>query len=116
MALIGMREVCWGFGGQPLLENINFQIEKGERVCLVGRNGVGKTTLLKLLAKQRLPDSGEVWCGQGITVSSLTQEVPIGFEGKIFDIVAAGAGQTGKALSEYLQISGCPKTKSIMGS
>ncbi len=43
-----MRDVCWGFGEPPLLENVTFQIGKGERVCLVGRNGVGKSTLLKL--------------------------------------------------------------------
>ncbi len=45
MALIGMRDVCWGFGDPPLLENITLQIEKGERICLPGRNGVGKSAL-----------------------------------------------------------------------
>ena len=55
MALIGMQDVCWGFVDPPLLENITFQIEKGERVCLVGRNGVGKSTLLKLLGGDEPP-------------------------------------------------------------
>ena len=44
MPMIGMRDVCWGFGNPQLLENITFQIRKGERICLVGRNGVGKST------------------------------------------------------------------------
>jgi len=93
MALIGMRDVCWGFGGRPLLENISFQIEKGERVCLVGRNGVGKTTLLKLLTGETLPDSGEVWGSRGVTMAAMTQEVPPDFSGTIFDLIAAGAMQ-----------------------
>ena len=61
MAIIGMRDICWGLGGCPLLENITLQIEKGERVCLVGRNGVGKSTMLKLIGGELIPDSGDVW-------------------------------------------------------
>ncbi len=78
MAIIGMRDMCWGFGGPPLLENITLQIEKGERVCLVGRNGVGKSTLLKLFSGELLADSGTVWRQQGITVAALKQDVPAG--------------------------------------
>ena len=55
MALIGVRDLCWGFSKPPLLENITFQIEKGERLCLLGRNGEGKSTLLKLLNGAILP-------------------------------------------------------------
>jgi ATP-binding cassette subfamily F protein uup len=104
MALIGMRDVCWGFGEPPLLENITFQIEKGERVCLVGRNGVGKSSLLKLLGGDMLPDSGDVWRRQGTRVASLEQDVPAGFDGTIFDVVAEGLGQTGRALAEHSRI------------
>jgi len=105
MALIGMRDVYWGFDEPPLLENVTFQIEKGDRVCLVGRNGVGKSTLLKLLAGDMLPDSGNVWCRQGINVAVLEQDVPAGFDGTIFDVVAGGLGQTGRALAEHNRIS-----------
>jgi ATP-binding cassette subfamily F protein uup len=104
MALMGMREVCWGFTRPPLLENITFQIEKGERVCLVGRNGVGKSTLLKLLGGKLLPDSGEVWHRQGVRVAALEQDVPEGFDGTIFDVVAEGLGETGRALAEHKRI------------
>ncbi|MBL6972324.1 MAG: ABC-F family ATP-binding cassette domain-containing protein, partial [Desulfobacterales bacterium] len=62
MALMTMHDVCWGFGDPPLLENINFTLEKGERVCLLGRNGVGKSTLLKLVSGRMVPDSGDIWC------------------------------------------------------
>ena len=104
MALIGMRDVCWGFGEPLLLENVTFQIEKGERVCLVGRNGVGKSTLLKLLGGEMLPDSGEIWRRQGISVAALEQDVPAGLDGTIFDVVAEGLGETGRALAEHSRI------------
>ena len=110
MALIGMRDVCWGFVEPPLLENITFQIEKGERVCLVGRNGVGKSTLLKLLGGEMIPDSGDVWRQQGVSVASLEQDVPAGFNGTIFDVVAEGLGKTGRALAEHNRI--CRQTES----
>jgi len=104
MALIGMREVCWGFGDPPLLEKVTFQIAKGERVCLLGRNGVGKSTLLKLLASEILPDSGDIWRQQGTTVAVLEQDVPTGFDGRIFDVVSEGLGPKGKTLAEHNRI------------
>ncbi|MBC2695584.1 MAG: ATP-binding cassette domain-containing protein [Desulfobacteraceae bacterium] len=104
MALIGMREVCWGFGDPPLLEKVMFQIAKGERVCLLGRNGVGKSTLLKLLAGEILPDSGDVWRQQGAAVAVLDQDVPTGFDGTIFDVIAEGLGPKGIALAEHNRI------------
>jgi ATP-binding cassette subfamily F protein uup len=105
MALIGVRDVCWGFGEAPLLENVTFQIEKGEHVCLVGRNGVGKSTLLKLLGGEMLPDSGDIWRRQGISVAGLEQDVPVEFDGTIFDVVAEGLGETGRVLAEHSRIS-----------
>ena len=104
MAIIGMRDVCWGFDETPLLENVTFQIEKGERVCLVGRNGVGKSSLLKLLGGEILSDSGDIWRRQGVSVAALEQDVPVGFDGTIFDVVAGGLGETGRALVEHRQI------------
>jgi ATP-binding cassette subfamily F protein uup len=104
MALIGMRDVCWGFVEPPLLENLTFQIEKGERVCLVGRNGVGKSTLLKLLGGQMIPDSGDVWRQQDVSIAALEQEVPVEFGGTIFDVVAEGLGEMGRALVEHSRI------------
>lgn len=101
MALIGMRNVSWGFADPPLLENITFQIEKGERVGLLGRNGEGKSSLLRILNGEFSPDRGEVWRQQGITAAALPQHVPPGIEGTIFDVVAGGLGPKGRALSEY---------------
>ena len=105
MALIEMRDVCWGFGDPPLLENVTFRIEKGERVCLVGRNGVGKSTLLKLLAGTILPDSGDIRRRQGTMVAALAQDVPAEYDGTLFDVVAGGLGDTGRVLAEFRRVS-----------
>jgi ATP-binding cassette subfamily F protein uup len=90
MALISLHNLTWGFGGQALLENIDFAIESGERVCLVGRNGVGKSSLLRLLDGRLTPDSGEIRRQKGVSVAAMEQEVPAGFDGTVFDVVAQG--------------------------
>ncbi len=104
MALIEMRDICWGFGDPPLLENINFQIERGERVGLLGRNGVGKSSIIKLLEDKLRPDSGTIRRQQGITIASLEQDVSSEFVGTIFDVIAEGLGKKGRALAEYNRI------------
>jgi len=111
MALISMRDVCWGFGESPLLENVTFQVEAGERVSLVGRNGVGKSTLLKLLGGEILPDSGEIWRRPGLGVAALEQDVSTGFNGTIFDVVAEGLGESGRALAEHSRICKLTETR-----
>jgi len=111
MALMGMREVCWGFGGAPLLDDLTFQIEKGERVCLLGRNGVGKSSMLKLFHGEIFPDKGEIWRQQGVTVAMLEQGVPPGCDGTIFDVVAEGLGEKGKVIVAHARICKIPKAK-----
>ncbi|MFZ1985034.1 MAG: ATP-binding cassette domain-containing protein [Desulfatitalea sp.] len=95
-----MREVSWGFGDPPLLDKISLQIERGERVCLLGRNGVGKSSLFRLLTRQIAPEEGEVWCQQGTKVAALEQEVPTGCNGTIFEVVAQGLGPQGSRDSQ----------------
>lgn len=90
MSLISMRDVSVGFGGPPLLDGVNLQIERGERVCLLGRNGAGKSTLMRLLHGELTPDEGEVVRQQGVRVALLPQEVPRGLHGSTFDVVAGG--------------------------
>ncbi len=105
MALLGMKDVGIAFGGPPLLEGANFVIERGERVCLLGRNGTGKSTVMKLLDGTLRPDSGEVVRQSGVTVSRLEQDVPDDIDGTMFDVVAAGLGETGRLLTRYHQAS-----------
>ncbi|HED39528.1 MAG TPA: ATP-binding cassette domain-containing protein [Chromatiales bacterium] len=105
MALITLRAVNLGFGGPALLEHIDLKIERGERLCLVGRNGTGKSTLMKLIAAEIKADEGEVVYKQGINITRLTQEVPRDLTGTIFDVVADGLGEVGKLLAEFHRIS-----------
>ena len=105
MALIAMRDVRWGFGEPALLDGISVNIEKGERVGLLGRNGAGKSSLLRLLNREIEPDSGEIIRQQGIRVAVLEQEVPSGCAGSVFEVVAQGLGAAGQALAAFHRLS-----------
>jgi ATP-binding cassette subfamily F protein uup len=110
MAIITLQEVSWGLGGAALLDRISLRIEKGEKVCLLGRNGVGKSSLIRILSGALLPDSGEVQVQPGATITVLEQEVPRLSKGPLFDIVADGLGAIGRALVQYRRLSGLPHT------
>ncbi|MCX6078819.1 MAG: ATP-binding cassette domain-containing protein [Chloroflexi bacterium] len=90
MALISLQDVSLGFGGPKLLENINIQIERGEWIGLLGRNGMGKSTLLKLINGDLMPESGTVARQQTMRVAYLPQEVQQSLAGTVSDIVASG--------------------------
>ncbi len=104
MAYITLRDVQLAFGGPALLDGTNFTLERGERVCLIGRNGEGKSTLLKLIEGSLLPDAGEVSIQNGLSVAMLAQDVPMS-SGKVADIVADGAGQAAQVLKAYHEAS-----------
>ncbi|MEN6409861.1 MAG: ATP-binding cassette domain-containing protein, partial [Anaerolineaceae bacterium] len=90
MALISLQEVSLGFGGPLLVEDINLQIERGERVGLLGRNGVGKSTLLKLIHGDLTPDSGDLFRQQKLRTAYLPQEVPQDLRGSVYEVIASG--------------------------
>jgi len=90
MALISVQAVTIGFGGPRLLEEINLQIESGEWIGLLGRNGMGKSTLLKLISGEISPHSGTIARQQNIRMAYLPQEVPQGLNGRVHDIVESG--------------------------
>jgi len=101
MPLLSLRSISVAFGGPPVLDHADLGIERGERVCLLGRNGAGKSTLMKLIDRTIAADDGEVVWQSGITVTRLEQEVPEDVEGTTFDVVAAGLGPTGGLLARY---------------
>ncbi len=106
MPLIALSDVTLGFRGPPLLEQANLMIEPGERVCLLGRNGTGKTTLLRLLQGAVEPDRGEVIRQQGLRTAMLPQQVPQDLPGSVFDEVSRGFGAKAELLAEYHHLAG----------
>jgi ATP-binding cassette subfamily F protein uup len=90
MPIVRLDKVSLSFGLKPLLDAADLQIRKGERVCLLGRNGEGKSSLLQLITRQILPDSGEVWVRPGARVAGLAQEVSPASDAVVRDVVMSG--------------------------
>lgn len=90
MALIGLQNISMAYGGPKLLDGVTLQIERGERICLIGRNGEGKSTLMRLIKGEEKPDSGEIVSQAGVRVGFLPQEVPGAIAGTTDEIVMAG--------------------------
>ena len=100
MALIHLKNIHLAFGVAPILDGIDFSIDTGERVCLIGRNGEGKSTLFKLINGDIQPDSGEVIINSSIRIAMLEQDVPES-SGRILDIVMGGNKKTAQLLIDY---------------
>ncbi|KAF0182505.1 MAG: ATP-binding cassette subfamily F uup [Nitrospirae bacterium] len=105
MSFISLQNVSIAFGGPLLLDAASLHIDSGERICLVGRNGEGKSTLLRILAGKLVPDSGTVVSCQGVRIAMLAQEVPQTLSGTVFDGVLAGLGNSADLLSQYHSVS-----------
>ena len=101
MSLIRLRNIQLGFGGPAILENISVAIEAGERLCLLGRNGTGKSTLLKVIAGEVKADNGDLEYKQNLKIAVLDQEPRGNLQGSIFDVVALGLGKNAKLLQDY---------------
>lgn len=105
MPLISLRDITLAYGSAPLLDGIDLQIDRGERICLLGRNGAGKSSLLGLIAGEVAADSGTVDRQQGLRVARLPQEVPRDLSGSVFETVARGVGSIGEALCRHHELS-----------
>ncbi len=92
MAIVSLLDVSLSFGGAPLLDKVNLQIDRGERVCLVGRNGAGKSTLMKVISGELESDVGQVFRQAGAVFSTLKQEVPSGLAGTVRTVVEGEGG------------------------
>jgi ATP-binding cassette subfamily F protein uup len=101
MSLVQLQRVDFSVGGPLLLERVDLSIEANERVCIVGRNGEGKSTLVKLIAGELRPDDGEVRVQSGVVIARLPQEAPPGIAGSVGEVVAAGLGDLGCLLARY---------------
>jgi len=101
MPLITLDNVTTAFGHLPLLDKANLQIDPGERVAVIGRNGSGKSTILRILSGELTPDTGSVWRAPGTSVSRLVQDAAQPGTGPVFDAVADGLGELRDLVREY---------------
>ena len=101
MVLVRLKGACLAFGNQVLLNKVDLDINAGERVCVLGRNGEGKSTLLKILDKQIKPDEGLVQHSDTIKIAALQQELPVTDPQTVYEVVASGLGELGNTISEY---------------
>ncbi len=104
MPLIRLNNVAIAYGTHALLENAEFQLDKGERIGLLGRNGEGKSTLLKIIAGSILPDSGEIWRQPELKISWLEQSPELNEDDSVYDVVASGLGNLGQLIVEYHEL------------
>ncbi len=105
MPLITLKNIQLSYGMAPLLDRVDLAIDKGERICLLGRNGAGKSTLMKVILGEQAADDGERVVAGGVRLARLIQEVPVGMAGSVFDVVADGIGHLSVKLKAYHQIS-----------
>lgn len=105
MALIRLRDISFHMGQHKLLDKVNFGVEKGERICLIGRNGAGKSSLFRVIQGEMISDDGLIERSQDLKIAALAQE-PSGSEnGSTFDVIAQGLGDAGKLIAEYHDVS-----------
>ena len=102
--LLQFKRLSLHIGVTALLDAVELTVDPGERICLLGRNGEGKSTLLRIIAGEQQADDGELIRKPGLRVAQLPQEVPEGTAGSVYDIVAEGLGEAGRALSRYQQL------------
>ena len=105
MALVTLQDIYLSYGQPPLIDGISLSIERGERVCLIGRNGAGKSTLLNILTGKIIPDDGLVKTTDGVKIAQLEQAVPTDTQGSVYEVIANGLGKEGALAQSYYRLS-----------
>jgi ATP-binding cassette subfamily F protein uup len=104
MPLLILEDVRLDFGGPPLLDGVDLTLERGERVCLIGRNGAGKSTLLALIAGRLTAEGGRVRAEDGVRIAELTQDVDADRGARVRDLVADGLGELATLLERHREL------------
>lgn len=105
MSLLTLRNILLAFGQAPLLEQANLVVEPKQRICVIGRNGAGKSSLLKIINRELVPDSGEIVLADTVRIAKLQQDLPQNLTGTVYELVARGLGKQGELLAEYHAVS-----------
>ncbi|MGP9801029.1 ATP-binding cassette ATPase Uup [Rheinheimera sp. NSM] len=105
MELLRFQQACLAFGTNPILDHVDFSLFSGERVCLVGRNGAGKSSFLKLLTGQQNLDDGQIVVNTGVVLSRLEQDPPAKMDVKIADFIREGAGDLAQIAQQFYTLS-----------
>ncbi len=104
MSNVRFDDVSLAYGLKPLLDGVNFSVGAGERVCLIGRNGEGKSSLLKIVSGETQPDSGSLWFKDGVTIGTLPQDIPEADNKSVFEVVAEGLNEVGGWIARYHEL------------
>lgn len=94
MALLQLKNVSLHYGSDHLLCGVDLSIEPGDRICLMGRNGTGKTSMMRLISGEEKPDSGEIIRTPGAVMTRLNQEIPDDITGDVFSVIRSGISLT----------------------
>ncbi len=105
MPLISLDKVCLAFGHHVLLDQLDLQVEPGERIALIGRNGGGKSSLLRIMADEIKPDDGKVWRAPALKLAYVSQEPELDGACTIFQEVSNGLGTIRQVLLDYHEVS-----------
>src|SRR6478609_518836 len=101
MPLLTLDAISLAFGHVPLLDRVDLRIEPGERICLIGRNGSGKSSLLRVISGETPPDAGTIWRAPGLRTARLDQDVPGHRDRTVFEEVSDGLGELGALVAAY---------------
>ena len=101
MPVVVLDHISHAFGHLPLLDDVALQVEAGERIAIIGRNGTGKSTLMQIIGGELPPDSGTVWTQPGARVARLVQDVPLSADRPVFDVIAEGLGDLSSVITNY---------------
>ncbi|BFM48379.1 ATP-binding cassette domain-containing protein [Marinomonas sp. THO17] len=104
MSLLSLEQVSVAFGHNPLLSKINFSADAGERVAIIGRNGAGKSTFLKVVSGEQIPDEGVVRLEGGMRIAQLPQELPEANHKSVRQVVSEGAGEVHELMTRYFAL------------
>jgi ATP-binding cassette subfamily F protein uup len=105
MPLVSLDHIRMAYGHLPLLDDASLLIEAGERVCVVGRNGTGKSTLLKIIGGELIPDAGTIWHQPGLRIARLEQDVPLSTDRRVREVVADGFTELAHVEAWHVDVS-----------